>query len=90
VRPEEAIVAKCELSDRTAMHGNLVSHSNRKTRTSRRVNVRSKRVFDPETGVFVRMNLSARALRTISRKGLNAVKLIRKTAGSNKSSRSKQ
>ncbi len=56
------------------MSGNLVSHSNRKTRTVRKVNIRSKRIFDPETGTFVRMNVSARALRTLSRKGWEAFK----------------
>lgn len=56
------------------MSGNLVSHSNRKTRTFSKVNIRSKRVFDPEKGVFVRLNVSTRALRTLSRKGWDAFK----------------
>ena len=56
------------------MTGNLVSHSNRKTRTVKHSNIRSKRVYDPEKGVFVRLNVSTRALRTLSRKGWGAFK----------------
>jgi large subunit ribosomal protein L28 len=56
------------------MTGNLVSHSNRKSRTVRKSNIRSKRLFDPETGQLVRMTVSARALRTLSRKGWDAFK----------------
>jgi large subunit ribosomal protein L28 len=62
-------VAKCDLTGKARMSGNIVSHSNRKTRTVRKANIRSKRVFDPESGNFVRRNLSTRALRTLSRKG---------------------
>jgi large subunit ribosomal protein L28 len=54
------------------MSGNIVSHSNRKTRTVRKTNVRSKRVYDPVSGNFVRINVSTRALRTLSRKGWEA------------------
>lgn len=67
-------MAKCQLTGKARMSGNLVSHSNRKTRTVRKANIRSKRIFDPETGTFVRMNVSARALRTLSRKGWEAFK----------------
>ena len=67
-------MAKCELTGKSRMSGNLVSHSNRKTRTVRKANIRSKRIWDPEKGLFVRMNVSARALRTLSRKGWDAFK----------------
>ncbi|MEM7678034.1 MAG: L28 family ribosomal protein, partial [Myxococcota bacterium] len=36
-------MAKCELTGKARMTGNLVSHSNRKTRTVRKANSRSKR-----------------------------------------------
>ena len=67
-------MAKCQLTGKARMTGNLVSHSNRKSRTVRKCNIRSKRVFDPETGQLVRMTVSARALRTLSRKGWDAFK----------------
>lgn len=67
-------MAKCDLTGVSQMSGNIVSHSNRKTRTVRKANIRSKRIFDPEKGVFVRLNVSTRALRTLSRKGWDAFK----------------
>lgn len=65
-------MAKCELTGKARMSGNLVSHSNRKTRTVRKANIRTKRIWDPEKGVYVRMTVSTRALRTLSRKGWKA------------------
>jgi large subunit ribosomal protein L28 len=56
------------------MSGNLVSHSNRKTRTVRKANVKTKRIFNPATGKMERMTVSTRALRTLSRKGWDAFK----------------
>jgi large subunit ribosomal protein L28 len=67
-------VAKCDLTGKSFMTGHLISHSNRKTNTRRFANIKSKRVFDPETNTFVRMKVSTRALRTLSRKGLEAFK----------------
>ncbi|MCK6551176.1 50S ribosomal protein L28 [Myxococcota bacterium] len=67
-------MAKCVFTGVSQMSGNLVSHSNRKTRTVRKANIRSKRVFNPEKGVFERLNVSTRALRTLSRKGWDAFK----------------
>lgn len=65
-------MAKCELTGKSRMSGNLVSHSNRKTRTVRKANIVRKRIYDPEKGTFVRMDVSTRALRTLSRKGWSA------------------
>lgn len=67
-------MAKCQLTGKNFMTGHLVSHSNRKTKTRKHANVKSKRVVDPETGKIVRMQLSTRALRTLSRKGMEAFK----------------
>lgn len=65
-------MAKCQLTGKTYMTGKLVSHSNRKTPTRRHANIRTKRVWDPEQGRWVRLKISARALRTLSRKGWDA------------------
>ena len=70
----EIIMAKCSLSGKKYLTGNLVSHSNRKTKTRRNANIRSKKIWDPEKGMYVRMKVSARALRTLSRKGWDAFK----------------
>lgn len=65
-------MAKCELTGKARMSGKLVSHSNRKTPTVRKANIKSKRIWDPQKGQYVRMNVSTRALRTLSRKGWSA------------------
>ena len=67
-------MAKCQFTGKNFMTGNLISHSNRKSKTRRNANIRSKRIFNPETGMYVRVKVSARALRTLSRKGWAALK----------------
>ena len=56
------------------MWGQLVSHSNRKSKTRRYANIRNKRVYDPETGQFKKMKITTRALRTLAHKGWEAFK----------------
>lgn len=67
-------MAKCQLTNKNFMVGHIVSHSNKKANTVRKPNVKSRRIFDPETGTFVRMNVSTRALRTLAKKGMAAFK----------------
>ncbi len=67
-------MAKCQLTGKSRMSGNLVSHSNRKTRTVRKANIKTKRIFNPKTGRMERMDISTRAMRTLSRKGWDAFK----------------
>jgi large subunit ribosomal protein L28 len=52
------------------MAGNNVSHAHNKTRRWQRPNVQTKRLFVPELNRFVRLKVSTRALRTISKIGL--------------------
>ena len=52
------------------LSGNSVSHAHNKTRRVQRPNIQEKRLFVPELGRMVRIKLSARALRTIDKKGL--------------------
>jgi large subunit ribosomal protein L28 len=52
------------------MSGNRVSHSHRKTRMRQLPNIQDRRIFVPELGRFVRLRMSTRALRTITKKGL--------------------
>ncbi len=60
---------KCQLTGKRRLVGNKVSHANNKTKMTQRVNLRNKRVFDPETGKTHRLRLSARALRTLDKLG---------------------
>lgn len=66
-------MAKCALTGKTWMNGHKVSHSNIKTKKKTYANLQSKRVYDVEKGVWVRMTLSTRALRTLSKKGMKVL-----------------
>jgi large subunit ribosomal protein L28 len=52
------------------MAGNNVSKAHNKTRRVQRPNLQRKRIYLPEEGRSVTLRLSARALRTVDRKGL--------------------
>ena len=62
---------KCVIAKKGPLTGNTVSHANNKCRKTWNVNMKNKRIFDSTTGKWVRLNVSARALRTINRKGLS-------------------
>ena len=61
---------RCAITGKGPLSGNNVSHANNKTRRRQIPNLQNKRIFVPELGRFVRIKLSARALRTIDKKGL--------------------
>ena len=63
---------RCALTGKGPMAGNNVSHSHRKTRMRQLPNIKDKRIFVPELGRSVRVRLSTRALRTVTKKGLMA------------------
>ena len=55
------------------MVGNNVSHSNKKTKRKFYPNLQTKKFFVPETGEYITLKISAKALRTINKKGISAV-----------------
>ena len=61
---------RCDLTGVGPLSGNRVSHSHRKTRMRQLPNVQDKRIYVPELGRFVRLRMSTRALRTVTKKGL--------------------
>lgn len=61
---------QCALTGKKPLTGNHVSHSNRKVKRVQNPNLQSKRIYVPELGRFVRIKLTARALRTVNKKGL--------------------
>lgn len=61
---------KCSISGKKPLAGNNVSHAHNKTRRWQKPNVHSKRLFVPEINRNVRVRVSTRALRTISKIGL--------------------
>ena len=71
-------MAMCRVTKKAFMCGHHVSHSNIKTKRRQKVNVQKKRIYDIETGRFVRVRLSTRALRTAHKKSIAS--LLRQAA----------
>ncbi|MFW5688263.1 MAG: 50S ribosomal protein L28 [Spirochaetota bacterium] len=63
---------KCAITGKKPLSGNNVSHAHNKTRRLQLPNIQKKRIFVPELGRHVRLSLSTRALRSISKVGLLA------------------
>ena len=60
---------KCQITGARAMYGNHVSHANNKTRRRQEINLQAKRLWDAEMGRWVKVRLTAGALRTIDKAG---------------------
>ncbi len=63
---------KCIFTGARPNVAHKVSHSNIKTKKRQLPNLHQKRFFWSEANTFVSLRLSTRALRTISKKGLQA------------------
>lgn len=61
---------KHKISGKKPMFGNARSHSMRATRRQFRPNMQSKRIFVPEIGQHVRVQITASELKTIDKIGL--------------------
>lgn len=64
--------AKCSISGKSPLVGNLVSHANNKTKTRQMPNLHRKRIYVEELKKFVRVRVSCHALRSIDKMGLLA------------------
>ncbi|MBN2776340.1 MAG: 50S ribosomal protein L28 [Bacteroidales bacterium] len=60
----------CQITGKTAMGGNNVSHSKRRTKRTFDVNLHTKRFFNEDTKEWVTLKVSAAGIKTISKKGL--------------------
>jgi large subunit ribosomal protein L28 len=63
---------RCSLTGKGRNVGMKVSHSHIRTKKVQLPNVQAKRVWFEDENRFVRLRLSTRALRTVSKKGLSA------------------
>lgn len=63
----------CQVSGKKAVVGNKVSHSNRKSKRRFEVNLQTKRFWFEEESRWVKLRVSARAMKTIDKRGLAAV-----------------
>lgn len=60
---------KCKLTGKGPLSGNNVSFSQKKTRRRFLPNLQTRNVFVPELGRKVKIKMSARAIRTLDKKG---------------------
>ncbi len=63
-------MAVCAITGKRWMNGNKVSHSNIKSPKRAKPNIQNKRVFDVETGRWVRLKITAKGLKVLNKKGL--------------------
>ena len=63
----------CQVTGRRSTAGNRVSHANNKTKRLFKPNLRTQRFWVESEGRWVRLRVSAAALRTIDKKGIDAV-----------------
>lgn len=62
----------CDLTGKSPLTGNRVSHSNRKTKRKFYPNLQMKKFFIPETGEWITLKVSTAAIKTINKKGISA------------------
>jgi large subunit ribosomal protein L28 len=62
---------KCELSGKGVLVGNRVSHSNTKTKHRFLPNLHKKQIWSVELKKFVTLRITAAAMRTIDKLGLD-------------------
>ena len=60
---------KCKLTGKGPLSGNNVSFSQKKTRRRFLPNLQTRNIFVPELGRKVKIKMSARAIRTMDKKG---------------------
>ena len=62
----------CQITGKTAMVGNNVSHSKRRTKRKFDVNLFKKRYYVPDEDRWVQLTISAAGMRTINKIGVSA------------------
>ncbi len=65
-------MAKSDITGKRKLLARNVSHSNIKTKRWQHINIQSRRLWVPELGRFVRLDVTTRDLRTIDKIGLVA------------------
>ncbi|NIP29675.1 MAG: 50S ribosomal protein L28 [Candidatus Dadabacteria bacterium] len=61
---------KCAITGKKPLVGNHVSHANNHVKRRQNPNLHWKNIYIPEMNKNIRIRVSARALRTITKKGL--------------------
>ena len=63
----------CQVTGKAPMHGNLVSHSHRKTPRTWKPNVHKKRFWVPSESRWIKLSVSAAGVREINKRGIDTV-----------------
>ena len=63
----------CALTGKRPMSGNNVSHANNKTRRRFEPNLQWKRYWVPSEKRYIRLRLSAKAIKIITKRGIESV-----------------
>ena len=64
----------CQLTGKKPLTGNAVSHAHNRTKRRQLPNLQTKKIWVAEENRFVKVKLSTRALRTLKKKGYNAMR----------------
>ena len=64
---------QCDLTGKQANNAFAVSHSHRRTRKLQGANLQSRRVWWPTGKRFVKLRLSTKAIKTLEKKGIEAM-----------------
>lgn len=71
----------CQITGKKTQVGNNVSHANNRTKRKFYPNLQIKRFYVPSEDKWITLKVSTRALRTISKKGIEAVLKEARQAG---------
>ena len=71
----------CQVTGKKPMVGNNVSHANNKTKRRFLPNLQERRLWVESENRFIRLRLTSAALRTIDKKGIDAVLADLRAAG---------
>lgn len=63
----------CRVTGKKPITGNNVSHANNKTKRRFLPNLQTKRFWDAENKRWIRLRLTAKAIKTIDKKGISSV-----------------
>jgi large subunit ribosomal protein L28 len=64
---------KCAITGKKALVGHFVSHAHNLVKRRQQVNLLTKRIWVPEQSKWVKVKISARALKTIKSRGIGSV-----------------
>ena len=71
----------CQVTGKRPVAGNRVSHAHNKTKRVFKPNIQSKRFWLPSEGRFIRLKVSAKGIKIINKRGIDAVVLDMRKQG---------